>query len=74
MYTYWVDYEYSYYYLEDGNWNYDFGGNGQRFQCRKKEIKKEIEKYLREEEFLGTEIKDVKIRIIDSYITTDCEV
>ena len=77
MNTYWVDYSYSFEYKdpEDEEWYEYEGGDGGRFQCKKRDIKKEVEKQvIFDEAFKPDEYRNLKIIINDYYITTDCEV
>ena len=73
--TWWVEYEFSYDAKNyEGEWENYTEVEAGRFNCVKKDIKKEVKKYL-EEEILDTEeYKNLKIKIIDQYITTDYEV
>ena len=45
-----------------------------RFKCRKRDIKKEVEKHIREVDYLEEELRDLEITIDDCYITTEHEV
>lgn len=76
--TYWVQYSFSYQTPFDNGENRkwvvesDFGSG--RFHCRKKDIKREVETYILEEELYDIEFRDLRITIIESYATTDTEV
>ena len=77
MNTYWVDYSFTFECKdpEDKEWYEYEGGDGGRFQCRKRDIKKEVEKQVIFDEGLNMEeYRNLKITIVDYYITTDCEV
>lgn len=76
MNTYWVDYSFSFECKdpEDEEWYEYKGGDGRRFQCRKRDIKKEVEKrVIFDEDLNHEEYRNLKITIVDYYITTDCE-
>lgn len=72
MKTYWVEYNYSYDDILDGEMEHFEDSDSGRFNCRKKDIKKEVEAAIKED-FCGTE-KNLKIEITDCYITTDYEI
>ena len=77
MNTYWVDYSYTFECKdpEDEEWYEYEGGDAGRFQCQKKNIKKEVEKQVIFDEGLNMEeYRNLKITIVDYYITTDCEI
>lgn len=73
--TYWVEYEYSYHYwdTEERAWVAECGGDGARFHCRKKDVRKEVEKRIHEE-LEGEQIKNLKFEIYDMYPTTEYEI
>ncbi len=71
--TYWVAYEYTYKLLTEDGWEDCSDFDAGRFHCPKKNIKKEVEKRVKEELVFDT-IKDLAITISDSYLTTECEV
>lgn len=79
MKTYWVEYTYTYPYLDGDTGEtelvteYDSG----RFQCRKRDIKKEVIKHVKEEwaddpSIMGTD--NIKVTITDCYETTEYEI
>lgn len=71
--TWWVDYTYDYDYPnEGGKLEHIHAGDGERFQCLKKEIKNKVKERV-QGDFGGNEI-NLKITIIDCYITTDYEI
>lgn len=69
MRTYWVEYDYTYTLVNDTEEYKDFDSG--RFTCRKKDIKKEVENYIREE--FGQQLTSLSVEIRDSYWTTDVE-
>lgn len=75
--TYWVEYTYKYklWNPDENDWweDYEEDFDARRFHCPKKDIKKEVEKTIREE-LSEEKIKDLVIEITDFYPTTDCEV
>lgn len=71
MYTYWVEYTYQYT-INHGTEVFEESDSG-RFHCRKKDIKKEVEKEILDN-FLQDDIHNLKINIYDYYITTDEEI
>ena len=72
--TYWVEYSYTYKFLnEENDWEEEKSFDADRFHCRKRDIKKEVEKYVREWELQGETFKDLKVEITDCYLTTDEE-
>lgn len=71
--TYFVEFKWTYKAFLDGRWEDCEDFEACRFQCPKKSIKEEVEKYVRE--ILDDEdYKDLKIVIKDFYMTTDCEI
>lgn len=71
--TYWVEFEWYYKTLFDGEWLEEKRTEACRFQTHKKSLKKEVEKYVHEE-MEGEKYKDLKVNITDTYITTDYEI
>lgn len=71
--TYWVEFKWTYKTMLDGEWEECDDFEARRFQCLKKSIKKEVEKYVLET-LDGEDYKDLKIVITDFYMTTDCEI
>lgn len=72
--TYWVEYTFKYKFWDEGenDWCDEESVDAERFHCPKKDIKSEVRKaVLADLEF--EKIKDLKIDIIDYYITSDCE-
>ena len=67
--TYWVEYEFSY---KINNEEYEDSDSG-RFHCRKKDIKKEVEAFVKDE-LKYEPFTDLQIKIYDFYPTTDSEV
>lgn len=67
--TYWVIFEYTYKINGDVYEDSDSG----RFHCRKKDIKKEVEAFVRDE-LKYEPFTDLQIKIYDFYPTTDSEV
>lgn len=73
MNTYWVEFEYSYDYIdENGETQHDSDSNGMRFCCRKKDIKKEIIKHILKYE-LDETCSNLDVEILDCYPTTESE-
>lgn len=70
--TYWVEFKWTYQIMLDGEWEKCDDFEARRFQCLKKSIKKEVEKYVLET-LDGEDYKDLKIVITDFYMTTDYE-
>lgn len=70
--TYWVAYEYTYKLLMEDGWEDCRDFDAGRFHCPKKDIKKEVEKHVKNELAFDT-IKDLSICIKDSYPTTESE-
>ena len=75
IYTYWVEYSYEYdwYNALDNHWELINDFDSGRFKCLKKDIPSEVEKAVKNE-LEGETYKNLKIKITDKYITTDCEV
>jgi hypothetical protein len=77
--TYWVEYTYEYQYVNGITGEIEFEtdyGSG-RFTCRKRDIKKEVIKRIREEWVEDLSIKIVenfKVTITDCYETTEFEI
>lgn len=76
MNTYWVEYTFScqWRHKEDGKWYPETDSSAGRFRCLKKDIKKEVKNEIIDETYYGEELKDIKIKITDCYLTTDCEI
>lgn len=77
--TYWVEYTYEYMYNngDTGETEFETDYDSGRFTCRKRDIKKEVIKYIKEEWAEDPSIKaveDVKVTITDCYETTECEI
>ena len=77
--TYWVEYTYEYMYTNGITGEVEFVtdyGSG-RFTCRKRDIKKEVIKRIKEEwaEDPGIKaVEDFKVTITDCYETTEYEI
>ena len=73
--TWYVGYTYGYEYFdtEENDWLYTNGIEACRFRCLKKDIRREVEKAIRES-LEGERIRNLKFDIYEQYITTDCEV
>ena len=77
--TYWVEYTYEYPYIDGDTGETEFATDydSGRFTCRKRDIKKEVIKRIREEWAEDPSIKDVdhfKMIITDTYETTEYEI
>ena len=77
--TYWVEYTYEYPYLngDTGETEFETDYDSRRFTCRKRDIKKEVIKYIREEWADDPSIMAVenfKVMITDCYETTEYEI
>ena len=75
MNTYWVGYTWKYkLFNEETNEFEDYEDvDACRFHCLKRDIKKEVEKTIRES-FGEEEVKDLKVNIYESYLTTEHEI
>ena len=73
--TWWVGYTYDYEYFdtEENDWLYTNDIEAGRFRCLKKDIRREVEKAIRES-LEGERIRNLNFDIYEQYITTDCEV
>ena len=73
--TWWVEYSFSYLFWDNAEkkWEPWEDFDADRFQCLKKDIRKEVEQRVRED-LSSEQFKDLKITITDCYITTDVEV
>lgn len=73
--TYLVDFSWTYEYLdgESGQWEQYKDFDARRFHCKKKDIKKEVRKYV-EQELEGETYKDLEVIINKHYLTTEHEV
>jgi hypothetical protein len=71
--TYWVEFRWTYKTMLDGKWEDYDDFEACRFQCHKRSIKKEVEKYVCES-LVGECYKDLKVIITNFYMTTDCEI
>lgn len=74
--TWWVSFTYNYEYLEcDGKWESDSSSDARRFLCREEDIEKKVMEYVKEDlDYDNGDIRNIKIKIEDHYITTDYEV
>lgn len=75
IYTWWVEFSWTYDVQdpETGNWYEDSDFEAMRFKCLKKEIPLRVKAYV-EQELEEENYSNLKIKITDKYITTDCEV
>lgn len=73
-YSWWVDYSWSFEVFdeESNSWVSENGFDGERFACRKKDIKKEAKKRIIEGLY-GVQYRNLKVNIYDCYMTTACE-
>lgn len=71
--TYWVSFEWTCSMLIGGEWSNEVAYDSHRFQCSKNDILKNIKEEI-QEEFNGIEYKNLKVKILDCYRTTDYEV
>lgn len=74
--TWWVEFNWTYHvkYPDTDEWEEEHDFEAMRFNCIKKDIPKEVRKYVEEEMQYVGEYKDLKIKITDKYITTDSEI
>lgn len=74
-YSWWVDYSWSYEVFDEEShfWVIEKGFDGERFACRKKDIKKEAKERITEGELCGVQYRNLKVHIDDCYMTTACE-
>ena len=73
MNTYWVEFKYSYDYIdENGKVQQDDNSDAGRFCCREKDIKKEVAKHIRKYEIDET-CSNLDVEILDYYPTTESE-
>ena len=73
MNTYWVEYKYSYDYIDvNGETQQDDNSGGMRFCCRKKDIKKEVIKHLLKY-VIDETCSNLDVEILNCYPTTECE-
>lgn len=71
--TYWVEFEWYYKILLDGELVEEKRAEACRFLSPKKSLKKAVKKYVHEE-MEGEKYKGLKVNITDAYITTDYEI
>lgn len=73
--TYWVSYIYSYEYWdeEEQKWNSEEMVDSERFKGPKRSIRKTVEETICKE-LDGETYRNLKIKVIDMYLTTDHEV
>ena len=77
MKTYWVTYYYRYSYLWGDNCQTIEDFDSGRFHCKKKDIKKEVEKHILEDEIPFADYDDCKLTyldITDYYETSEFEI
>ena len=74
-YTWWVSYSWTYEWFEEesGEWILDRNIEAERFYCKKKDIKKEVEKKA-VESLNGLKYRNLEVTINDCYKTTIVEV
>lgn len=77
--TYWVEYTYEYPYIngDTGETEFETDYGSGRFTCRKRDIKKEVIKHIKEEWAEDPSImaiENFKVAITDCYETTEYEI
>ena len=77
--TYWVEYTYEYPYIngDTGETEFETDYDSGRFTCRKRDIKKEVIKRIKEEwaeEPSIMAVENFKVTITDCYETTEYEI
>lgn len=74
-YSWWVDYtwQYEYFDKEANEWQFSFDNDAQRFNCKKKDIKKDVTEYIKKYELAGEQYRNLTVTINDCYITTAAE-
>ena len=73
-YSWWVDYSFEYDILCDGEWLVDKYFDSGRFDCLKKDIKKTVTEHIKTVELKGENYRNLKVSIIDAYMTTTEEI
>lgn len=71
--TYWVEFEFEYDILYDGEWVHESDFDSGRIKCTKKEIKEKVREHIEEQLQYEPQHKNLKITITDQYITSDEE-
>jgi hypothetical protein len=73
--TWWVEYQYNYEFQDFETNEYikeeDFDSG--RFKCLKKDIPNEVKEYVEKYDLYGEKYRNLQIKILDKYITSDCE-
>ena len=72
-YSWWVEFEWEFEYKDSeiGKWKRYYVRDARRFNCLKKDIRKEAIKYIKEYEIADDEeYRKLKVRVIDEYMTT----
>ena len=73
-YSWWVDYSFEYDILCDGGWFTDEDFDSGRFDCQKKDIKKTVTEHIKNVELKDENYRNLKVSIIDKYMTTTEEI
>ena len=71
--TWWVEYKYAYEFHNGLGWveEYDIGSG--RFRCPEKDIPDEVRKHIVDYVLHGERYRNLQIKVIDKYVTSDCE-
>lgn len=72
MNTYWVTFSWTYLIWTGNEWEEVNDCDGRRFRCHKKEIKHQVEEYVKNE-LMYEKYRNLKLIIEDYYITSDVE-
>lgn len=73
-YSWWVDYSFEYDILCDGEWFVDKDFDSGRFDCQKKDIKKTVTEHIKNVELKDENYRNLKVSVIDAYMTTPEEI
>ena len=76
-YSWWVEIEWEFEYKdsETGKWEHYYEPDARRFNCLKKDIRKEAIKYVKEYEIADDEeYRNLSVKIKDAYMTTPEEI
>lgn len=72
--TWWVDYQYNYEFQDETKeWVKEESFDSGRFKCLKKDIPNVVKEYIEKYELCSEEYRNLQIKVLDKYITSDYE-
>ena len=73
--TWWVEYQYNYEFqdYETKKWIKEESFDSGRFKCLKKDIPNVVKEYIEKYELCSENYRNLQIKVLDKYITSDYE-